>query len=88
MVTFSTGQVEYLPITHEFTELPRLTDAGERKDVEKEAENETALKQAAGRIYGRGETPTVRKLVEEVRQMGHPLRNETVQQWWASQQDG
>jgi hypothetical protein len=56
VLTFSTGEVEYLPVTHEFTELPRLTETGDRRDIAREAEGEAALKQAAGRIYGRGET--------------------------------
>lgn len=79
VVTFCQGDVEYLPITEEVTDLPTLTADGTDRKVANQEEVFARLDAAEAELRAQGEPQPTRRAVRARARAGQNLTSA----WWA-----
>jgi hypothetical protein len=83
VVTLTTGEVDYLPITEEYTSLPNLTEQGTTYDDERTTREAGKLREAWEALVRRGEKVTGKRLAKEAK-----VRPATAGSWLRALQSG
>jgi hypothetical protein len=62
VVTFTTGAIDFLPVTTEITQLPFLTIEGDERTTKRKQQAEQRIRDAIATLQARGESITVRNV--------------------------